>query len=62
MTGVQTCALPIYINNNALFSDSVISFPLDERKIIARCCAINLRKDSKVLNYGIGISATAPWS
>lgn len=41
--------------NNLSSKSTNINFPLDERKIIARRCALNLKKESKILNYGIGM-------
>lgn len=41
--------------NNLSSESTTIDFPLDERKIIARRCALNLKKESKILNYGIGM-------
>ncbi|MGL6166858.1 MAG: acyl CoA:acetate/3-ketoacid CoA transferase [Fusobacteriaceae bacterium] len=44
-----------YVNNNIVIQSDAEAFPLDERKIIARRCALLLSKKDTVLNYGIGM-------
>lgn len=44
-----------YVNNNIVIESATEAFPLDERKIIARRCALLLNKKDTVLNYGIGM-------
>lgn len=44
-----------FVNSSILVNDIKEKSSLDERKIIARRCAMFLSKDDKVLNYGIGM-------
>lgn len=44
-----------FVNSSILINDVKEKSSLDERKIIARRCAMFLSKDDKVLNYGIGM-------
>lgn len=44
-----------FVNNNIVVESNSETFPLDERKIIARRCALLLNKRDTVLNYGIGM-------
>ncbi len=44
-----------YVKNSIDAGSNVIEFPLNERKVIARRCAMLLDKDKKILNYGIGM-------
>lgn len=44
-----------FVNSNILVNDVKEKSLLDERKIIARRCAMFLSKEDKVLNYGIGM-------
>lgn len=44
-----------YVNNNLSVKTSELNFPLDERKIISRRCSLSIKKEAKVLNYGIGM-------
>lgn len=44
-----------FVNSSILVNDLKKKSALDERKIIARRCAMFLSKDDKILNYGIGM-------
>lgn len=44
-----------FVNGSILVNDLKKKSALDERKIIARRCAMFLSKDDKILNYGIGM-------
>lgn len=44
-----------YVRSSLDVSGDKIKFSLNERKVIARRCAMLLNKDSRVLNYGIGM-------
>lgn len=44
-----------FVNSSILVNDVKEKSLLDERKIIARRCALFLSKEDKVLNYGIGM-------
>lgn len=44
-----------YVQNNILVQEDKSNFLLNQRKIIARRCALMLNKDVRVINYGIGI-------
>lgn len=46
----------MFVSNNLVIKENKLSdFVLDERKIIARRCAMLLDKNKKILNYGIGM-------
>jgi propionate CoA-transferase len=44
-----------YVKSAKSSSEGCIDFPLNERKIIARRCAMLLNKQTRILNYGIGM-------
>ncbi|MEI0528505.1 acyl CoA:acetate/3-ketoacid CoA transferase [Brachyspira intermedia] len=44
-----------YVKNNFVVEGSLKEVKLDERKIIARRCAMLLDRSKKILNYGIGM-------
>lgn len=44
-----------YVNSTVDVSGKQSEFPLNERKVIARRCAMLLNKNTKILNYGIGM-------
>ncbi|MEG0070046.1 acyl CoA:acetate/3-ketoacid CoA transferase [Cetobacterium sp.] len=44
-----------FVNSNIVLAANKEKSKLDERKIIARRCAMFLTKDDKILNYGIGM-------
>lgn len=44
-----------FVNSSIFVNDLKKKSALDERKIIARRCAMFLSKDDKILNYGIGM-------
>ncbi len=49
-----------YITNKFKTESYETKFPLNERKIIARRCAMLLHSNSKILNYGIGMPEGIP--
>uniref|UniRef100_UPI002616B8F8 CoA-transferase n=1 Tax=Fusobacterium sp. TaxID=68766 RepID=UPI002616B8F8 len=44
-----------YVTNNIAVEETSAKAKLDERKVIARRCAMLLDKNKKILNYGIGM-------
>jgi len=44
-----------YVDSTVDVSGAQMDFPLNERKVIARRCAMFLNKNTKILNYGIGM-------
>jgi len=44
-----------FISSRTILESEVKKIPLDERKIIARRCALQIDSSKKVLNYGIGV-------
>ncbi|WP_319204309.1 acyl CoA:acetate/3-ketoacid CoA transferase [uncultured Ilyobacter sp.] len=44
-----------YVNSAISISEGSLDFPLNERKVIARRCAMLLSEETRILNYGIGM-------
>jgi len=44
-----------FISATGVFKEVTKEFPLDERKMIARRCAMEITRKDNVLNYGIGV-------